>query len=767
MKRNTLIAFLTLVTLASCTGEKTAVYRIVPEPYRIVSEGHGHFTFTSAARVTCQDSSLLREAAFISGYIKEETGKEIGYDISSPEKGNIAISIDTAMTPEGYVLQIGRRGISITGGSAAGVFYGGQTLRKCLAYDSTLPAARIEDMPAFGYRGAHFDVSRHFFGADEVKTYIDMMALHNMNKLHLHLTDDQGWRVEIKKHPELTAKGSVRKESLLGLLSDEPRVFDGKMHGGFYTQDELRELVRYAAERHIEIIPEIDLPGHMVAALACYPELGCTGGPYEVWTLWGISENVLCAGNEESYKFLDDIFTEILDIFPSEYIHIGGDECPKAMWKECPKCQAIIKRLGLKDDAIHTKEQKLQSYMMSRVSDFITSHGRKVIGWDEMLEGGAAPGSVIMSWRGEDGGIAAARSGHDVIMTPFTYLYFDYYQSRDTKNEPMAIGGYIPTEKVYSYNPVPEVLDSAEATHIIGVQANLWTEYIDNFPKVQYMVLPRWAALSEIQWRDSKDRDYGEFMKDIMPLISIYDRLGYNYARHIFDVAAQFSADKENHAIKVTLASAGAPEIRYTTDGSEPGPGSMLYSSPVELRSNASFKAAAIRDGKPGKITSEEIFCSKATACDVTLLTTPSPNYTYGGGAMLVDGMKGDTAFSSGKWLGFADGTPLKAVIDLGSPEEFSTVKLGVCICTRDGIFDIRSMKVSVSDDNADFHEVASSEYSQVTKDTAETVTHSLTFKPVRARYIRVEAKSQDDVPSWSWLAGTKAWLFVDEVLVD
>lgn len=765
MNRIAILAFAAALTAASCT-EKTAAYRIVPEPASITPERHGRFTWRKSSEVTFADSALAREAAFVSSFIKEEAGRDVECRMAAPADGNIVLDIDPGLPLEGYLLEIGRKQVRITGGSAAGVFYGGQTFRKCMASDSSLPSVRIQDWPVFGYRGAHLDVSRHLFTADEVKQYIDMMALHDMNRLHLHLTDDQGWRIEIKKYPKLTEIGSVRKESLLGRLSDEPRVFDGKPHGGFYTQDEIRDLVNYAADRHIEIIPEIDLPGHMVAALASYPELGCTGGPYDVWTVWGISDDVLCAGKPEVYDFLENVFAEVMDLFPSGYIHIGGDECPKSMWKKCPRCQALMRKLGLADDGIHTKEQKLQSYMMGRISDFITAHGRKVIGWDEMLEGGAAEGSTIMSWRGEDGGITAAEAGHDVVMTPTTYLYFDYYQSQDTENEPMAIGGYVPVEKVYGYNPVPDVLDSLEATHIIGVQANLWTEYIDNFRKVQYMVLPRWAALSEIQWRNSTDRDYGRFMKDIIPLLDIYDKNGYTWARHIFDVSAEYATDSKAHTVDVTLNSAGAPEIRYTLDGSEPDSRSMLYVKTLKLDADAKLRATAFRDGTPGKVLAEDICCNKATARKAELLTVPSRNYTFGGASMLVDGLRGNTMFTSGRWLGFADGTPFTAVLDMEIPVDFSSVGVGTCICTRDGIFGTRRITVSVSDDGKEFRDVASADYEQVTEDTATTVTHTLTFAPVKARFIRVNAESQGDVPSWSWLAGTKAWLFIDELIV-
>lgn len=506
-------------------------YDVIPMPKTISMAEKGHFQINAKTKITFQDASLMKDAAFLAEFIQEETGQRPEIKEGSQCRNSIDINIDKNLDPEGYRMEIGKNGVRISAGAPAGVFYAAQTLRKSLAVTKELPAATIEDAPEFHYRGAHFDVSRHFFTVDEVKTYLDMMALHNMNTFHWHLTDDQGWRIEIKKYPRLHEIGSVRKETLVGHAHAKPHVYDGKPYGGYYTQDQILDVIKYAAERHIEIIPEIDLPGHMMAALAAYPELGCTGGPYEVWTKWGISKDVLCAGNPLIYEFLDNVMKEVVALFPSKYIHIGGDECPKDSWKKCPKCQAEAEKLGLTDDEIGTKEQKLQNHIMKHVADYLANYGRNVIGWDEILEGEAAPGATIMSWRGEKGGIAAAKKGHDVIMTPNTYLYFDYYQREDTDKEPLAIGGFLPLEKVYSYKPMPDVLTPAEAAHIIGVQANLWTEYVETFSHAQYMVLPRWSALSEIQWRNPEKRDFESFKVRLRKLATIYDLNNYNYAK--------------------------------------------------------------------------------------------------------------------------------------------------------------------------------------------------------------------------------------------
>lgn len=428
-------------------GEVTANYSVVPLPQQITAgEGEG-FVLDSGTRIAYPegDSALMRDAELLAQYIGQMTGLNPELTTETDAKGVIALAAGLqSENAEAYQLTVTPEGISIDGATPAGTFYGVQTLRKAIPEagknNVVFPAVTITDEPRFSYRGAHFDVSRHFFPADSVKSFIDMLALHNINTLHWHLTDDQGWRIEIKSLPELTEIGSKRKGTVIG---HNTGVYDSIPYGGFYTQDEARDIIAYAADRHITVIPEIDLPGHMLGALTAYPNLGCTGGPYDVWQIWGVSDDVLCAGNDSTYKFIDTVLGEIVELFPSEYIHVGGDECPKTRWKECAKCQAKAKALGLKADSHGTVEEKLQSHIIHHASDFLASKGRKMIGWDETLEGGLAPGAIVMSWRGEAGGIEAAKRGHDVIMTPNNYMYFDYYQSLDRENEPEAIGGYV------------------------------------------------------------------------------------------------------------------------------------------------------------------------------------------------------------------------------------------------------------------------------------------------------------------------------------
>ena len=528
------LALAGMLTACSPVPTQTADYRVIPLPDELTTGKGDPFVLTSRVTIGYPEGNadMERNARFLAEALAETTGTTA--TLQAGAEGAHVVRLELGLddaNPEAYRLTVEKNGVRIAAPTPAGVFYGIQALRKALPVaqgeTTALPAAEVYAAPRFGYRGAHLDVSRHFFSVEEVKTYLDMMALHQMNRFHWHLTDDQGWRVEIKQYPRLAEVASQRKETVIGRNSGR---YDGVPHGGCYTQDEIREVVAYAAERYITVVPEVDLPGHMQAVLAAYPELGCTGGPYEVWTMWGVSDNVLCAGDDRVFAFLKNVFTELLDLFPSEYIHVGGDECPKSRWAACPKCQARIRQLGLRTDSRHTKEERLQSYVIGRVERFLNEHGRRIIGWDEILEGGLAPNASVMSWRGTQGGIAAARQHHEVIMTPCDYLYFNFYQSSDRENEPLAIGGYVPVQKVYEYDPVPAELTAEERPYIVGVQANLWTEYIADLGLAQYMALPRFAALSEIQWCRPERKDFADFKARLPRLVDRYDALGYRHA---------------------------------------------------------------------------------------------------------------------------------------------------------------------------------------------------------------------------------------------
>lgn len=525
---------------AQCTPAPTAQanYEVIPMPQSItLSNSDNQFVLHSGTLIsyTSGNEDMARNAQFLQTYLADQLGYTLRIEPGIASEG-IVLKLNEGQASEGYTITVDADRVLVEATSPAGIFYGIQTIRKAVPVEMGavvgFPAGVITDAPRFAYRGAHLDVCRHFFSVDSVKTYIDMLVLHNMNKFHWHLTEDQGWRMEIKQFPKLTEIGSVRNGTM---IRKDWNSNDSIQYGGFYTQEECREIVKYAADRYITVIPEIDMPGHMVAAVTAYPELGCTGGPYEVRTIWGVSEELLCAGNEKVYDFVDKVLDEVMDVFPSKDIHIGGDECPKTEWEKCPKCQSKIKALGLKKDDRFTAEQKLQAYFTKHVDEYLTKHGRNAIGWDEILEGGVSENATVMSWRGESGGIEAARLKHRVIMTPNTYCYFDYYQSKDCDNEPFAIGGFLPIKHVYDYEPLPANLTPEEQSYIWGVQCNVWTEYIPTFSHVQYMMLPRGAALSEVQWSLPEAKDYEKFRNERLPrLIKIYELYGYNYSRRIY-----------------------------------------------------------------------------------------------------------------------------------------------------------------------------------------------------------------------------------------
>lgn len=757
--------------LPSTAAGQTADFNIIPRPQQVNVSNDAPFTLSAKTVISLGTNSqnMKRNANMLASYIEQATG--IRPAVGKSKNGTaIVLTIDkTIANAEGYKLDADAKQIRIAGASAAGVFYGIQTLRKSLplvngkASKVSIPAVHIADAPRFAYRGTHLDVSRHFVTADSVRQFIDMLALHNINRFHWHLTDDQGWRIEIKKYPLLTQIGSKRAQTVIGHNSGK---YDGKPYSGFYTQKQIRDIVKYAADRYITIVPEIDLPGHMQAALAAYPDMGCTGGPYEVWQKWGVSDNVLCAGNDKTLTFIDNVLKEITKLFPSKYIHVGGDECPKTQWQKCPKCQARIKALNLEAKDGHSAEERLQSYIITHASNYLKSLGRNTIGWDEILEGGLAEGATVMSWRGESGGIAAAKQHHDVVMTPNSYLYFDYYQSLDKANEPLAIGGYLPLETVYSYEPMPKELTADEARHIIGVQANIWTEYMPTFKQMQYMALPRLAALSEVQWSQPALKDYTSFTNRLTEFTHLYDRLGYNYAKHLYNVAIHVDSDNKWREILIHMTTAGKAEIRYTLDGTEPTVNSTLYTGAIVLQKSAKIRAAAFRDGKRSSVTSQDISFNKATACPVELLQPTHKNYTYKGGATLTDGLLGDKGFGTGRWLGFS-GNDLEAVIDLKQNTDVSSVSLNICVDKGSWIFDARNIEVSVSADGKSFTKVASKSLPALEEQTPDNIyTYELTFPQTTTRYVKVTATSEHNIPEWHGGKGKPAFLFVDEISV-
>lgn len=535
-----------ILSLFVATGFATdASYDVIPLPQSIVMVKGKSFILNSNTTIFCssKDDLMQKNAYFLSCYIADLTGLKLKVSDIKPKKGNyieLLLNNKNIKGEEAYTININNKNIKISGFTSAGVFYGIQTLRKSLPICNAtnnpivLPAAEIKDAPRFKYRGMMLDCSRHFFSIDFIKKFIDLIALHNMNTFHWHLNDDQGWRIEIKKYPKLVEIGSVRTGTVMGRNSD---VDDSVKYGGYYTQEQCREIVEYARQRHITVIPEIDMPGHMKAALASYPNLGCTGGPYKVGHNWGVYYDVLCIGNEDTFKFVEGVLDEIIDIFPSRYIHIGGDETPTKRWSECSKCEKIMQKEGLPIN-------KLQAYFTNRIEKYLNSKGRSIIGWDEILDGDINKSATIMSWRGIEPGEKGAKMGHDVIMSPTSHCYFDYAQTKEQYSEPLTQVHSLDVEQVYSLDPAPKTMSEESKKHILGVQANLWTEYISNPNLATYMLLPRMAALSEVQWTSPAQKDFKQFKIRATRLSKLYDKYGYIYALHLWQ--ERYKHNREN-----------------------------------------------------------------------------------------------------------------------------------------------------------------------------------------------------------------------------
>lgn len=767
-----IVALIAFAWMPLSTMAQNADFHVIPLPKDIKYTQAGAFSLTSQTLICYPqgDKELKRNADWLASYIKETTGIELRVSNLPAQRKCIKLNRSLRNShAEAYEIRVNSDMVYVDGASDAGVFYAVQTLRKAMPVGVTkevvIPACNVTDYPRFAYRGAHLDVARHFMSVDSVKRFIDILALHNINRFHWHLTDDQGWRIEIKKYPLLTKVGARRDQTVIGHNSGR---YDGVPYGGFYTQKEIKDIVKYASERYVTIIPEIDMPGHMQAALAAYPALGCTGGPYKVWQMWGVSDDVLCAGNDRTLAFIDDVLDEVARLFSSEYIHVGGDECPKTRWKNCAKCQARIAAEHLEADGHHTAEERLQSYVIKHAEAHLSKLGRKMIGWDETLEGGLAPDATVMSWRGEGGGIEAARQKHDVIMTPNTYLYFDYYQSADKAREPEAIGGYLPIEHVYSYEPVPRALSAEEAKHIVGVQANLWTEYIPTFRQVEYMELPRMAALSEVQWCNPEQKNYQAFLGRLPRLIDVYRQQYYNFSKVVYNVKMQLETDTTANAIRATLTTFDKAPIRYTLDGSMPTEKSALYDQPVLINRPCTLRAAAFRSWGATPDVSEKFSFNKATACPIRLLQQPHPRQVYGGASLLVDGLEAeDTNYASGRWIGFC-GNDLEAIIDLGETKEISKVGIHTCVEKGYWIFDARSFEVEGSTDGKTYSLLASEQYPAMKETDSNAIyTHTLTFNTAKIRYLKVKVASEHHLPAWHPGKGNPGFVFVDEIVAE
>ncbi|MEZ0484201.1 glycoside hydrolase family 20 protein [Fibrella aquatica] len=752
-------------------------YNLIPFPARFTGLP-GRFTLAPTTRIltTGKDAAQTAAAQLLAGQLKIASGLPVSVVPSTPAlaKGkHISFEKHTAgrCGPEGYTLRVTPEGIRVGAETPKGYFYAVQTLMQLFPADVygatraetanwSAPACDILDRPRYAYRGLMLDVSRHFMPAEFVKKFIDLLAMHKMNTFHWHLTDDQGWRIEIRKYPKLTQVGSTRKQTLVGHYAQNyPQQYDGTPHEGFYTQAQIKDIVRYAAARHVTIIPEIEMPGHGLAALAAYPELGCNPAKgYEVGTRWGVIRDVYCP-SEKTFTFVQDVLTEVMALFPGKYIHIGGDECPKDAWKESDFCQSLMKKLKLKD------EDELQSYFIRRVEKFVNSKGRAIIGWDEILEGGLAPNATVMSWRGTAGGIEAAKQKHNVVMTPGAFCYLDAYQAAPA-TEPLAIGGYLPIEKVYSYEPTPAELTTDQQKYILGVQGNLWTEYIKTPEQVEYMVFPRAVALAEIGWMPAGPRNFEDFAARLKNHLPRFDRLKVNYAKRLLDVRSETQFTGEGQ-LQVRLSKLDTDsKIYYTVNGRDASSEATEYIGPITLTKTTTVKAVTVpANDKP---YAETFYIHRAKGKPYTY-ATPKAEAADKDRKRLTDGQVAASPRDDRPWVQVYSGNDITLTIDLGEVKPVTKVTASFLKKVMFGVMPPKSVEVALSKEGDSYKEAIAQPINEPLEGPWRIVPVVADFKTARARYVRVTIKNYGNVPvsAENERSGKPASLAVDEVIVE
>jgi len=770
MNIQTKLFLVTIIVISFFQSLTAGSIHIIPVPLQ-VTEGKGVFIIQKGTRILVDETNgtqemadLLTEKIILSSGVELETKS---YNAAFPSNNSIVfttLGAEVSLGKEGYTIDISETNVTVRAVSANGFFYGLQTLLQLLPADIekqgsgaksyTLPVVTIKDKPQFSYRGMHLDVGRHMFPVVFIKKYIDLMAMYKMNTFHWHLTDDQGWRIEIKKYPKLTSVGSIRKGTQIGKTSES----DSIPYGGFYTQEQAREIVEYAASKFITVIPEIEMPGHSIAVLTAYPRLSCTGGPFEVRTIWGVADDILCAGNDSVFNFIEDVLTEVMDIFPSTYIHIGGDEAPKVRWETCAKCQGRIKTEGLKNEA------ELQSYFIKRIEKFLISKNRRLIGWDEILEGGLAPEATVMAWRGIQAAIDAANEGHDAIMTPVDYCYLDYYQG-DPETEPAAIGGYLTLKTVYSYNPIPPVLTQEQEQHIIGLQGNVWTEFLKTPADVEYMAFPRAIAIAEIAWSHQNRRNWDDFIARMDQQFPRLDYMGVKYSKGSF--AVDISTQRDRYRNLVVLSSETYKmEIRFTTDGSDPSINSAVYTEPFELTKSTLVKAALFSKGKiAGRVNQCDINVNKASGKPVTIIKPYSFKYPGTGDQAMTDGLLGTNSYKSG-WQGY-EGSDIEFTVDLLQPTKISSVKLNFVKSPSDWVLYPTEVVFSTSLDGKNWKNMQPTKFDALSPSQKEIKAAINNFPETDFRYVKVTATSPKVLPDWHEYKGKPCWIFCDELVVE
>jgi hexosaminidase len=756
MKHSNFLLYLIISLFFSCSQDtiQQKEIGIIPKPL-FQKLNKGVFILDEGIRIV-SDSGLSEVSDYFKIYLEENYQIEF-----NAQKGTkkIIFTINNAIpNEEGYELKIEEENIFIESKNARGAFYAVQSLIQLLPLPSDLnsfkiPCLRIKDQPQFTYRGMHLDVGRHFFSVDFIKKYIDLMARLKMNTFHWHLTEDQGWRIEIKKYPKLQEKAAFRKETLIGHYNDQPHQFDGKPYGGFYTQKQIKEVVAYAKTRQVTIIPEIEMPGHSQAAIAAYPELGCSGKQVEVATKWGVFDEVYCP-KESTFKFLEDVIDEVVALFPGKYIHIGGDEAPKTNWKNCEYCQKLIKKEGLKD------EHGLQSYFIARMEKYINSKGKQIIGWDEILEGGLAPNATVMSWRGTSGAVQAAKEGHDVILTPGSHCYFDHYQS-ENENEPLAIGGFLPLEKVYHFNPIPEELSEEESKYVLGAQGNVWTEYMQTEKQVEYMAYPRAVALSEVLWSSPEQKNYSDFIHRLEQYQKRLDLLEVNYANHIYSVKGELINSKGNLAYQLSTTSSSYP-IYYSTDESFP---SKLYSDPIKVDSSMHVKAVVLNSKNTalGAVFQQKINLHKGVGATIAIDKEPHPAYNAGGKGALINGISGNNKrYGDKEWLGFS-GEDIIVTIEFDRPKNIKTISTRFYNGNGQWIYAPNEIGFSFYlEDGKTVNDISILE-----EKNNLLVNYSYELKSIPVKKLDIIIKNYGTIPEGKQGAGHKAWTFIDEIIIE
>jgi hexosaminidase len=752
--------------------------QIVPLPLS-VELLPGSFRITPETRVAAPRADA--QLRFTAEFLRDALKAPLGYSLrvvepgAKPGKNTILLTVvrNDELGPEGYVLRVTPSVVTVEAGGTAGAFYGAQTILQMLpaaVYGRTkarvrtwtLPCVLLRDRPRYPWRGMHMDVSRHFFSKATVKKFIDGLAMHKMNTFHWHLCDDQGWRIEIQKYPRLTQVSAWRadREPLNWNVRQEQKPGEPATYGGFYTQDDIREVVEYAAKRSITVVPEIEMPAHASAVLAAYPEFSCTGGPFTVPTgsLWPIKD-IYCAGNDQVFAFLEDVLTEVIPLFPGPYIHIGGDEADKTEWKRCPKCQARITAEKLKDEA------ELQSFFVKRIERFLTAKGKRLIGWDEILEGGLPPSATVQSWRGIAGGIEAARSGHDVVMSPTSHCYLDYYQG-DWRTEPVAIGGYVPLSKVYSYEPTPDSLTESEAKHILGTQGNLWAEFIPDQEKLEYMAYPRIAAIAEAGWTAKSLRNWDDFARRMETQMARYAHRRINASRAAFTPVLRDTFDTATGVRLVRMeAEIGQDRIRYTRDGKPPSAASPLYASPLSLKNGETISAAVFSGSTPlGEIRRREFFVTPGEKPVVSSMTPLDSPYTRGS---LTGNVRATGGSRDPEWMG-VKGKDFEAVVDFGTVRQVKRLAAGFYQSPYELVFLPAAVTFEVSEDGKTYRTVKSIR-SDVSPKTPQALMKDFvaSIPPLAARYIRMTAQSLKVCPDWHKQAGEPAWMLFDELSAE